>query len=287
MSGLLFENCPLGCSEPLQTTEIVTPDGPLRLCPACGQLISSCSKQVYYDSLEASNRPEGTAPSLKDMKRFQQRTRRILRLTETLTGRSARDMALLDVGCSSGALLHVARDEGFGAVSGVEPGSASAATASAAGFEVHRGFLEVNMLAAESYDVVTMIEVIEHLTNPLEVVRAAHRVLKPGGLLVTNTPNMDSWTLQWVKGDWECFDMYATDHGGHACFFSPKSMRTLAGRTGFEFEYIRTGGLRLAEKGRVSPLRYKLLKILRELLTLPARVMGKGHEMLVIFRKAS
>ena len=141
VSGLLFENCPLGCREPLQTTEIVTPDGSLRLCPACGQLISSCSKQVYYDSLEASNRPEGTAPSLKDMRRFQQRTRRILRLTERFTGRSARDMALLDVGCSSGALLHVARDEGFGAVSGVEPGSRSAATASAAGQVVYLPYL--------------------------------------------------------------------------------------------------------------------------------------------------
>jgi hypothetical protein len=113
MSGLLFENCPLGCSEPLQTTEIVTPDGPLRLCPACGQLISSCSKQVYYDSLEASNRPEDTTPSLKDMRRFQQRTRRILRLTERLTGRSARDMALLDVGCSSGAQVRRDRSSTF------------------------------------------------------------------------------------------------------------------------------------------------------------------------------
>jgi hypothetical protein len=50
-------------------------------------------------------------------------------------------MALLDVGCSSGTLLHVARDEGFGAVSGVEPGSRSAATASAAGQVVYLPYL--------------------------------------------------------------------------------------------------------------------------------------------------
>ncbi len=45
----------------------------------------------------------------------------------------------------------------------------------------------------QQFDVVTSIEVIEHLENPRQVVRDLARVLKPGGVLLLTTPNNESW----------------------------------------------------------------------------------------------
>lgn len=282
MNHPIFETCPLGCGQALQTSGIVLSEGALRRCPGCGQLLSSCDATRFADSMQEFDATEGTLPSGKAEKRYQQRMGKILTGAATSLGNRPRYLRLLDVGCSSGALLRVAHKLDY-EVNGVEPAKKAAATACAEGFDVYPGLLQEAEFMANRFDLVTMFEVIEHLTNPLDVVREIHRILRPGGLLLIGTGNGDSWTAQFLKSKWEYFDI--ASHGGHISFFSPRSMQLLASQSGFHIEKISTKRVNLAERRDVSAFAYALARLGREALALPARWLGKGHDMLVTLRK--
>jgi 2-polyprenyl-3-methyl-5-hydroxy-6-metoxy-1,4-benzoquinol methylase len=98
---------------------------------------------------------------------------------------------LVDVGCSTGQFLAKARDGGFG-VAGVEFSAGSASYArSHFGLNVEQGAIHDSALGAESLDVLTMFDVIEHVPDPAADIAAAYRLLKPGGWFVLSTPNID------------------------------------------------------------------------------------------------
>jgi 2-polyprenyl-3-methyl-5-hydroxy-6-metoxy-1,4-benzoquinol methylase len=105
--------------------------------------------------------------------------------------RAPRGLRLLDVGCSSGLFLDEARVEGF-EVYGAELSADTAAFArSHFGLEVHSGDWRDAGHADGSFDVITLFDVIEHLPDPLAELHAIRRLLKPGGLLLQSTPNID------------------------------------------------------------------------------------------------
>lgn len=95
---------------------------------------------------------------------------------------------LLDVGCSYGVFLRVARERGFEA-QGVELSADTAALARKQGFEVFVGSLFDAGFPDASFDVVHAGDVIEHLADPRSFVREIRRILAPGGLVVVATPN--------------------------------------------------------------------------------------------------
>jgi len=275
--------CPIGCRSGLETSEIVLPEGPLKRCMECGQLVSQCSERLYWNSMEEFDDPKGTIPcESSDVKRLVRRTNKIVSKIENLLGKDRREIHLLDVGCSSGAFISFAKNLGVDA-EGVEPAAGPARTAQAAGLRVYQGFLEEIQLPEESFDVVTVFEVIEHLKNPTGLVQECHRILRTGGLMVFRTGNTDSWTARYMKGRWEYF--HISKHGGHICFYNPTSMESLAKRSGFIIENIRTYGVRFYEKGEISFILYRLAKVFSELLNTPSIWFGKGHELLVYMRK--
>ncbi|WP_193942888.1 class I SAM-dependent methyltransferase [Sphaerospermopsis aphanizomenoides] len=51
------------------------------------------------------------------------------------------------------------------------------------------------------FDVVTMFDVFEHLINPLEGIKQAEYLLKPGGVMLISTGDMNAWTWRWFKGN--------------------------------------------------------------------------------------
>ncbi len=120
--------------------------------------------------------------------------RRIARQHVAMLRRSIRKphgLRLLDVGCSSGLFLDEARAEGF-EVSGAELSVDTAAFARKHfGLDVHPGDWRDAGYAEGSFDAITSNSVIEHLPDPLGELRALRRLLKPGGLLLQSTPNID------------------------------------------------------------------------------------------------
>lgn len=180
----------------MEISKIVLPEGPLKRCTECGQLVSQCSEELYWNSMEEFDDPKGTIPCERsDVKRLVRRTNKIVSKIENLLGKDRREIHLLDVGCSSGTFISVVNNLGVNA-EGVEPAAGPAGTAQAAGLRVYQGFLEEIQLPEESFDVVTVFEVIEHLKNPTGLVQECHRILRTGGLMVFRTGNTDSWTAR-------------------------------------------------------------------------------------------
>lgn len=97
---------------------------------------------------------------------------------------------LLDVGCSSGQFMYFAKERGYD-TKGVELNSLTANIALANGLSVHIGTLEDAPYSDNSFDVVFLGDVIEHVTDPRDFVRACARVLTDTGVLAISTPNLD------------------------------------------------------------------------------------------------
>ncbi len=108
-----------------------------------------------------------------------------------------RDASVLDLGCGSGALLHVAREAGFRRLRGVDTSAEQVDAAARLGIAgVEQGDLleVVAALAEASEDVIVAFDVMEHLEKGqlLRFVDGAHRALKPGGRLLVHVPNAES-----------------------------------------------------------------------------------------------
>ena len=274
--------CPIGCMAPLAVTDIVLPEGPLLRCTECGQLVSQVSTARYWETMAQFDHTDFNQPGPRELSRRFNIARRRLRAITVLLGKQSHDIRLIDVGCSRGQFVAAACRLGFNA-EGVEPAPHIAAAAQAAGLKVHQGLLEDLHFPDASFDVLTLFEVVEHLKQPLELLRECRRVLKPGGMLLISTVNTASWTMAAMKDRWDYF--HIDKDSGHISFFNPRSMRMLAERCGFALQNVATRNVRFFEKGDVPAVLYRSAKIAAELLNFPAQLFGKGHEMLAYLRR--
>jgi 2-polyprenyl-3-methyl-5-hydroxy-6-metoxy-1,4-benzoquinol methylase len=97
---------------------------------------------------------------------------------------------VLDVGCGSGNFLDLARKAGL-STSGMELNDKAAAAALDKGHHIYEGLLDENFAQAHSaeFDMVTLFQVVEHLADPVGLLRLARRLLRPGGSLFFSVPN--------------------------------------------------------------------------------------------------
>ncbi|MCP3953181.1 MAG: class I SAM-dependent methyltransferase [Desulfobacterales bacterium] len=248
-------------------------------CSECGQLFFIGDETYYSDSISKFDAYCGTCPEQKISKRMLARTLKTIRRVEQLLGKKRTALRALDVGCSSGGLIRTLESIGVEA-QGVEPMPKPAQAASDYGFTVYQGYLEELGLPENTYNLITLFEVIEHLRNPVALLSECRRLLEPKGVLVIRTGNADSWTVRFMKEKWDYFSPWV----GHISFFNPRSMRLLAERTGFRLEKINYHSVSLFKKEDVSPALFRAGKILAELLNFPSKMAGKSHEIEVYLR---
>lgn len=98
---------------------------------------------------------------------------------------------LLDIGCGNGQFLEFAQRMGWQVV-GVEPDPKAVEAARARGLDVRLGGVEVLEPQREQFEGITLSHVIEHVHDPRAVLRACHRLLKPGGWVWLESPNLDA-----------------------------------------------------------------------------------------------
>jgi 2-polyprenyl-3-methyl-5-hydroxy-6-metoxy-1,4-benzoquinol methylase len=143
---------------------------------------------------------------------------------------SPRGKRLVDVGCGDGTLLNLARVRGFD-VLGVELSSHMADfVRQTHKIDVVERPLEEAGLDNESFDVVTGLEVLEHLTDPVRWLREVRRVLRPDGLLLLTTPNAgcaQAYGDQWLGFQMSFEHLTFFDRSTLACALKLAELRIL------------------------------------------------------------
>jgi len=135
---------------------------------------------------------------------------------------------VLDVGCATGEFLLEMRGRGW-QVAGVEISPSAAQIAIDAGLDVHVGTVESGAFELGRLDLVTLWDVIEHLHDPVKTVREINCLLKPGGVLVFSTPDLDALDARLFGDYWAGLDIPR-----HLCLFDGPTASRLLASTGFE-----------------------------------------------------
>jgi SAM-dependent methyltransferase len=146
----------------------------------------------------------------------------------------ATPLAVLDVGHGDARFLRLVREIGHQAA-GVEIDPKAVAQARADGLDVHQGDIDaaVSIWGEGHFDYITMSHVIEHVHDPRHVIRAAHRLLRPGGRLWIECPNPESQGLAYYGKRWRDLDPPR-----HLCIPSLGAMRGVAKEMGFAMERL-------------------------------------------------
>lgn len=133
----------------------------------------------------------------------------------------------LDVGCGRGFFLK-SLATGW-ELYGVEPSrNAADYAARQHGITAHAGDLLSAGFAAESFDVVSLFDVVEHLSQPARVFTEVRRIMKPGGWLVAGTGNWGALTARLAGRQWAYLAI-----PDHLSFFSQTSLRRALVSAGF------------------------------------------------------
>jgi 2-polyprenyl-3-methyl-5-hydroxy-6-metoxy-1,4-benzoquinol methylase len=186
-------------------------------CAACGfkQVTDVDSVLKFYESLEDDAYDQGR----------EQRGLQARKIIETLK-RHKRGGRLLDVGAASGILLEQAAAQGFNG-EGVEPSRSLARSAQDAGLKVHLGTFPHPQVNG-AYDAITLIDVIEHVPCPIQLLKDVAAHLKPDGVGVLTTPDVESFVARRLGPRWWHFRV------AHIGYFSRKTIERALNSAGLE-----------------------------------------------------
>lgn len=166
--------------------------------------------------------------------RIQTFKQQFLRITKDNSIKPSRDIKVLDVGCAGGAFPKAAFDLGF-SVTGVEPSLWLCDQAKKLyRLDIRPGILQDQEFEDNSFDIITLWDVIEHLTAPEEVLCEIKRILKDDGLLVINYPDYASFARKFFRSKWPFF------LNVHLFYFTPKTISQLLSKCGFEVLSVRS-----------------------------------------------
>jgi SAM-dependent methyltransferase len=135
---------------------------------------------------------------------------------------------LLDVGCGNGAFIAWMQRLGW-QVEGIEFDPITAEIAEKRGLTIHRENVESIDLPSEHFDAITLTHVTEHFFHPRNVFRILHRWLKPGGVIVSLSPNPRGALRRIFGRHW-----YELDPPRHIFLPSASAYRRLLEPLGFE-----------------------------------------------------
>lgn len=164
---------------------------------------------------------------------------------------------LLDIASSTGLFMDVAKKHGWD-VEGVELSKWAVNLAKKKNLKVHNKKLEDIKFKNDTFDVITMFGIIEHVPDPKSMLKEVRRILKKEGLVVITIPEVSFLWKKLLKKDYYILQ--------HLTYFTPKTLELLLNKIGFKVikfnHYFRYMKFREAIRwGRKSKY-YKLLNFL-------------------------
>ncbi|MEQ1796102.1 MAG: methyltransferase domain-containing protein [Nitrospira sp.] len=141
---------------------------------------------------------------------------------------------LLDIGCGDGAFMMLCREAGW-TCAGVEVSQGAAERARAKGLRVLAP-ADLGQSTASQFDVVTLVNVLETVTDPASIVRAMTHQIKPQGIIAVRVSNGLFHQRMRAPVRW-CGAQY--DQAFHLFSYSPNALRTLVESSGFEVLSLR------------------------------------------------
>jgi 2-polyprenyl-3-methyl-5-hydroxy-6-metoxy-1,4-benzoquinol methylase len=141
--------------------------------------------------------------------------------------------SVLDVGTANGSFLKVAKDGGW-VVEGCEPNKWMCKWCwDNYGIEINQGTVFDGNYDNEKFDVVTLWDVLEHTANAMATLKECARVLRPGGLVVVNYPDIGSWIARLMGRKW-VFLLSV-----HYFYFTKKTIRHAFKESGFDIVRVK------------------------------------------------
>ncbi len=234
-------------------------------CQNCGLLISSLRSEAE-DRHDRDSSFSGAAErdlninvekeySEKSQKKFARELQKLKRFRQT--------NHLLDIGCGTGGFLYAAQKSGW-ECQGTEVSAQAACAAKKKNINVFLGPLKAVSQKAGSMDVIRMNDVIEHLQDPAKDIRLCHDLLRPGGLLLLTTVNINSATFHFLQDQWRYIDPRY-----HIHLFTHQNLRDMLEKSGFSVISLKTSGIRTASGQRWK--KYMLKPFIK--------IGHKGHRM--------
>jgi len=147
---------------------------------------------------------------------------------------------ILDIGTAGGSFLQVAKKNGW-KVYGIEPNKWLCNWSKKHyGLDVKPGTLSDYKFEDAYFDVVTLWDVLEHVSDPKNLLKEINRILKKDGLLVINYPDIESLIAKFMGRKWVFFLSV------HLFYFTPKTIKKMLKLTGFETLLIKKHYQKLA-----------------------------------------
>lgn len=190
-------------------------------------------KEEFYSSKMKSFNDSSLEVQKEEKDFFDSRWEQICRICLSHFNR-LEGLSVFDIGFGFAQALIYFKDKGMEA-SGVEPSKEGVEYAASQGLEVYMGSIEdFSYVGSRRFDVVTMLNVLEHLCDPAETLKKIkEQLLKPGGLLIIDIPN-----------EFNDFQMIANAEFGlkqwwlcppnHINYFSASSLKLLLGKCGYD-----------------------------------------------------
>ena len=234
-------DCPLGCP---RADEIVIDAGRDRLHGLRGTYrVVRC---VHCDLLRTNPRPTPEtmghyypsnygpyhSPAKSDQTLVKRLVRRLFDERYTVVPAMPPGRAL-ELGCASGNFLVELRQKGW-AAHGIEYNPEAGMRARAEGFPVHIGQAETAPAPVEPFDFVAGWMVLEHLHDPIKVLRKLHEWTRPGAILALSVPDSGALEMRLFGGYW-----YALQVPTHLFHFNRDTLAKVLDQAGWTLEHVQ------------------------------------------------
>lgn len=265
-------------------------------CFICGGLLNKFAKSSGFEIYKCTNCGFGVTdkPNLQKGEYHRDETyideeklfKNIFQKRANIINRLMKPGRVLEIGCSTGALLFLLKEKGWEVV-GVEISKSSAEVAQKKGIDVITIPFE-KVKQDKKFDLIILNHTLEHLKKPQKVIEKISKIVNNSGYIYIDLPNYGSLSANLLKGHWPM--LLPKEHLWH---FTEKALKILLEKNGLEIIYKEkaSGIWDFADpySGVISSLiNFKKRFFIEVLTAIPSWIvwkLGSGSDLMVIAKK--